>query len=307
MDIITETHTPTHPAEPRPTQRRWGFPLPPYAWYLLPFIVATVVIVIAPLGYALFLSFHRYNLSQPYLGQTFIGLSNYLSALRDPYVLSSIKISFEYVCASLAGEILIGFILSLLLKQRLRGLSIFRFFLIMPLMLTSSTVGLVWRFFYSYTGLVNYLISFVGLSPIDWFSSSKALLSVIIVSIWQNYPFAFLVLFAGMQTIPSTIIEAAQIDGASPTQIFTRITLPLIQSFIIIILVIRTTHILRYVDLIFTLTAGGPGRVTETFSFLIYNNGFSFFEMGYGSALSFLLVGLSMAITWGYMRFMRSE
>jgi multiple sugar transport system permease protein len=288
-------------------QRRRGFHIPTYGWYLLPFLVVTTIIVLVPLAYSLFLSFHRYNLSEPYRGLSFIGFTNYVTILHDPYVLASLKISLEYVFASIAGELLIGFALMLLLSQRLRGLRVFQWLLIMPLMLTPSTVGLVWRFFYGYTGQVNYMLELVGLSPVDWFSSGKALLSVIITSVWQNYPFAFLVLFAGVQTIPSTLIEAAQIDGASPWQIFSRITLPLISTFIIIILVIRTTNILRYVDLIFTLTFGGPGRATETLSFLIYTNAFSFFDMGYGSALSFLLIGLSVVITWGYMRYMKGE
>lgn len=283
--------------------------MPTYGWYILPFLIMSTTIVLFPLAYSLWLSFYRFNLSQPYLGQSFVGLANYYAALRDPIVLSSIKITFKYVLESLAGEFLIGFALALLMmNRRLRGLSVFRFFLIIPLMLTPVAVGLVWKFFYSYTGLVNYILKLVGLNPVSWFSGDNALLSVVIVTVWRNSPFVFLVLLAGMQTVPPTLIEAARIDGASYWQIFSRITLPLISSFIIIILVIRTTNILRHVDLIFALTFGGPGRVTETLSFLIYTNSFLFFEMGYGSALSFLLIGVTSVIIWGYMRFrMRGE
>ena len=306
MDATREAPLRSTGQETPPRRRRRILPI--YGWYLLPFLVVTTTIVLVPLGYSLFLSFHRYNLSEPYRGLSFIGLNNYGTILHDRYVLASLVVSLEYVLGSLGGEFLVGFALALLLsQQRLRGLSVFRFFLIMPLMLTPSTVGMVWKFFYGYTGQVNYMLELIGLSPIDWFSGGKALLSVILVSVWQNYPFAFLVLFAGMQTIPLELVEAARIDGASPWQIFSRITLPLISTFMMVILVIRTTNILRYVDLIFTLTYGGPGRITETLSFLIYASGFSFFEMGYASALSFLLVGLSAIITWGYMRFMRGE
>lgn len=287
-----------------PCRKRLHIPI--YGWYILPFLVVTTTIVLFPLVYSLWLSFYNYNLSQPYLGRTFVGLANYAAALRDPSLLASLKINLIYVLGSLSGEFLIGLALALLLmNQRLRGLSVFRVFLIMPLMLTPASVGMIWKFFYGYTGLVNYILKLVGFHPVSWFSGDNALLSVIIVSIWQNYPFAFLVLFAGMQAIPSMLVEAARIDGASSWQIFSRITLPLISSFTIIILVIRTTNILRYVDLIFTLTFGGPGRATETLSFLIYTNSFSFFKMGYGSSLSFLLIGITSVIIWGYMRFMK--
>lgn len=286
--------------------RRKGLYIPTYGGYILPFLVVTTTIVLFPLAYSLWLSFYRYNLSQPYLGRSFVGLANYTAALRDLSLLASLKINLIYVLGSLSGELLIAFALALLLmNRRLRGLSVFRALLIMPLMLTPASVGMVWKFFYGYTGLVNYVLKLVGLNPVSWFSGDNALLSVIIVSVWQNYPFAFLVLFAGMQAIPSMLVEAARIDGASSWQIFSRITLPLIRSFTIIILVIRTTNILRYVDLIFTLTFGGPGRATETLSFLIYINSFSFFELGYGSALSFLLIGITSVIIWGYMRFMK--
>jgi multiple sugar transport system permease protein len=283
------------------------FRLATHTWYLLPFLVVTTAIVIIPIAYSLYLSLFHYNLSKPYMGQSYTGLDNYIAIFRDPAVLKSLKISLEYVFASLVGELLFGLALALLVSRGLPGLSVFRFLLIVPMMLTPSTVGLVWKFFYGFTGLVNYLLRIIGIGALDWYSSKWALLSVIIVSVWQNYPFSFLVLFAGMQTIPPTLIEAAQIDGASAWRVFSRITIPLMRSFIIVILVMRSTNLLRYVDLIFTLTFGGPGSATQTLSFLIYTNGFSFFEMGYGSALSFMLIGISVVITWGYMRWMKNE
>jgi multiple sugar transport system permease protein len=173
--------------------------------------------------------------------------------------------------------------------------------------LTPAAVGLVWKFFYSYTGLVNFTLELLGFQAVNWFDERNALLSVIIVSIWQHYPLAFLVILAGLQTIPQNIIEAAKIDGASPFQIFINISFPLLRSLIIVILVIRTINLLRYVDLIFTLTHGGPGTATETFSFLIYKKGFELFNMGYGSALSYLLIFLSILITWLYLRLVKAE
>jgi len=278
-----------------------------YLWYLLPFSVSVLLIVVAPLGYALYLSVSRYNLAEPYLGTKFVGLANYLKAVTDPYVLSSIRISLIYVVFSLVGEILIGFVLALAASRELPGTKGFRVLLLAPLLLTPAAVGMVWKFFYNYTGVVNFGLGRLGLHPVQWLSVQNALASIIIVSVWQNYPFSFLVILAGLQTIPATIVEAAQIDGASPLNVFTQITLPLIRSFVIIILVIRTINILRYVDLIFTLTAGGPGRATETFSFLIYTNAFTFFDMGYGSALSFVLVVLSIGMMCFYLRLMVPE
>jgi multiple sugar transport system permease protein len=163
-------------------------------------------------------------------------------------------------------------------------------------------VGLMWRFMFQYTGIINYCFTLVGLSPVDWTTQITGLISIIITIVWQNIPFSFLLILAGLQSIPNDLIDASMVDGASGAQRLLKIYLPLIRPVIFLILTIRTMDAIRLFDEAFVLTGGGPGRSTETISLFIYRNSFSFFHVGYGSALSIILLFILMIISIFYMR-----
>jgi multiple sugar transport system permease protein len=204
-------------------------------------------------------------------------------------------------------ELVIGLFLALALNRPLEqylagGKKLFRTLAILPVVLPPVVVGLMWRFMFQYTGLINYLLLIIGIEPVDWTTQTTGIITVIITIVWQNIPFSFLLILAGLQAIPKDLFDASRVDGASGSQRLWRIYLPLLRPVIFLILTIRTMDAIRLFDEAFILTGGGPGRTTETISLFIYRDSFSFFHIGYGSALSMLLLLILMVITVFYMR-----
>jgi multiple sugar transport system permease protein len=164
-------------------------------------------------------------------------------------------------------------------------------------------MGLMWRFMFQFTGLVNYLLMLTGSRPVDWTTPTTGLATIVIATVWQNVPFSFLLVLAGLQAIPADLVDASMVDGASGAQRVRHLLVPLLKPVLFIILTIRTIDVIRLFDEAYILTGGGPGRSTETISLFIYRNSFSFFDIGYGSALSMLLFVFLMLISGFYVRF----
>ena len=183
--------------------------------------------------------------------------------------------------------------------------------LLVPMMLPSVVVGVVWRLMLNPDfGAINGTLRRIGLNTasLTWTASPKlAMLSVIAVDVWQWTPFVFLVLLAGLQAIPEEPYEAALIDGSSPRQTFWHVTLPLLKPSILIVLLLRTMDLLRVFDQIFILTEGGPGFATETISLYIYRTAFRFFDFGYAAAMSFVLLALTNVISVIYIKFLQAK
>src|SRR4030095_4323281 len=213
--------------------------------------------------------------------------------------------------SALICEFLLGLGLALLLNSQIRGRSVFRATLLVPMMLPAVVVGVVWRLMLNPNfGAINGTFKGFGLNTesLTWTASPRlALLSVIIVDIWQWTPFVFLVLLAGLQAIPQEPYEAARIDGSSPWQTFRYVTLPLLKPAILIALLLRTMDLLRVFDQIFILTEGGPGFATETISLYIYRTAFRFFDFGYAAAMSFVLLAVTNVISVLYIRALKHE
>ena len=239
------------------------------------------------------------------------GVSNFSRLISDTFFLTAMAHTFIYAAAALVFEFLIGLSLALLLNSQIRGRTFFRAALLVPMMLPTVVVGVVWRLMLNPNfGAINGTLKEVGVNtePLTWTASPKlALLSVIAVDVWQWTPFVFLVLLAGLQAIPQEPYEAALIDGSSRWQTFRYVTLPLLKPAILIALLLRTMDLLRVFDQIFILTEGGPGFATETISLYIYRTAFRFFDFGYASAMSFVLLALTNVISTIYIRFLQTK
>ncbi|HET8678389.1 MAG TPA: sugar ABC transporter permease, partial [Blastocatellia bacterium] len=244
----------------RPTPRR-DKALP----YLLiaPTVAVLITLSIYPLIYAIKVSFQTNSAS----GWTF---GNFARLASDQFFLSALGHTFVYASVALTVEFLLGLGLALLLDRSLRGRSVFRALLLVPMMLPPVVVGVVWRLmFNSDFGAINGTLKTAGVNTeaLTWTASPElALASVIAVDVWQWTPFMFLVLLAGLQAIPQEPYEAAMVDGSSWWQTFRHVTLPLLRPAILIALLLRTMDLLRVFDQIFILTEGGPGFATETVS-----------------------------------------
>jgi multiple sugar transport system permease protein len=256
--------------------------------FIAPALIALAATFLYPLTYNLWLSLHSYNLAELYRGIQFVGLRNYAEILRDPYFWNGFRNSAGLTLTCLALELPIGMVLALILQERVKGHSAFRFIFILPLLLIPSVTAYMWRFMFQYDGIVNYLLGLAHIGAINWTTATTGLISVAITVVWQNAPFSFIIFLAGLQTIDPDIWAAARMDGAGALRRFVHVTLPLMRPFILVVLVIRSMDVLRLFDEGFVLTGGAPARETETLSQLVYTDTFVFFDIGRGSTLAIL-------------------
>jgi multiple sugar transport system permease protein len=239
------------------------------------------------------------------------GFANFTRLASDNFFLTALAHTFIYAAAALTLEFLLGLALALLLNKQIRGRGFFRATLLVPMMLPTVVVGVVWRLLLNPNfGAINGTLKQIGVNTenLTWTASPRlALLSVIAVDVWQWTPFVFLVLLAGLQAIPQEPYEAALIDGSSRWQTFRYVTLPMLKPAILIALLLRTMDLLRVFDQIFILTEGGPGFATETISLYIYRTAFRFSDFGYATAMSFVLLALTNLISAIYIRLLHTR
>jgi multiple sugar transport system permease protein len=267
-------------------------------FYIAPAFIILIIILVFPLGYAIWLSFHQWMLRTFKQGVPFIGFENYSTLFSNPDFLSSLKITFTFVILAIAFEFILGMGLALLLNQDIKGKGIFRALIFIPMMCTNVVIGLMWRLLLNYQyGLVNYYLGQLGFMPVEWLSSPKiAMASVVMVDVWNTTSFIALMLLAGLQSLPDEPYEAAKIDGASSFQSFIYLTLPLLRPIILVALLWRFIDTFRIFDVVYLLTAGGPARVTETVSIYVYRYGFQSFNLGVAAASSFIMLAIMLVV-----------
>lgn len=266
--------------------------------FISPAFIVIGVILVYPLGYSLWLSFHEWTLRGFREGVPFVGLQNYIDLFTNPDFINSLRVTAEFVIFAVGIEFILGMGLALLLNHDLRGKHFIRAMVLLPMMCTNVVIGLTWRLLLNYEfGLVNYYLRVIGLGPVEWLSKpAMALPAVILVDVWNTTSFVALLLLAGLQALPEEPFEAARIDGASAWQSFTYITLPLLRQTILVVLLWRMIDTFRIFDVIYLLTAGGPARATETVSIYVYRYGFQSFNLGYASAASYIMILIMLVI-----------
>ena len=276
--------------------------------YLLiaPTIIVLVALSIYPLIFAIKTSFQTNTAD----GLQW-SLANFTRLFTDQFFFAALGHTFIYAAVALTLEFFFGLGLALLLNSAIRGRSLFRAIMLVPMMLPPVVVGVVWRLMYNADfGAINGTLKIFGVNTESfiWTASPRiALLCAVVVDVWQWTPFVFLVLLAGLQAIPQEPYEAARIDGSSAWQTFRFITLPLLKPAILIALLLRTMDLLRVFDQIYILTEGGPAFSTETVSLYIYRTAFRFFDFGYAAAMSFVLLLLTNIISAAYIRILQRE
>jgi multiple sugar transport system permease protein len=268
------------------------------AFYIAPAFIALIVILIYPLGYSLWLSFHQWMMRTYKQGVPWVGLTNYTNLFTNGDFLTSLRITFTFVICAVGIELILGMGLALLLHHDLKGKGLIRSMILLPMMCTNVVVGLTWRLLLNYQyGMVNYYLGVLGLQPVEWLSKpSIAMPAVILVDVWNTTSFVALMLLAGLQSLPEEPYEAARIDGASGVQTFFYLTLPLLRQTILVALLWRLIDTFRIFDVIYLLTAGGPARATETVSIYVYRYGFQSFNLGFASAASYIMILIMLLI-----------
>lgn len=286
-----------------PTAGRSRFRIGPLA-LILPAVLVIAAILVYPIAYGLFLSLYDYRMTFA-LDRAFVGLANYGKLLFDsPDFVNSAVVTARFTLMTVAMEFAIGLGIALLLTQELIGRPIFRALVLLPLMVPPLVSGLLWRLMYDHElGVISYFIRTLGGEPPVFLGDpSIALFAVSVTEVWRSTPFMVLILLAALQSVPTELHEAAQIDGAGGFERFRAVTFPLILPVVLIALLFRTVDVLRTFDLVYLLTQGGPGTRTEVLSMFIYRYGFQSFDMGLTSAASMLLFALTLVVCVVYLR-----
>ena len=279
---------------------------------LAPMTLVLLALIGYPLASSFVLSLRRANLASPEQGQPFIGFGNYLYAFRQPEFWYAVERTFYFTIVSVALELALGLVFAVLLNERFRGRLPARLAMIAPWALLTVSNGVLWAWILNPTyGIANALLVRVGLlaAPKAWLSDIFWTMNVIILAdAWKTVPNMTLLLLAGLQPISDDMYEAAEVDGASRWQKFTRITLPLLRPVILVAIALRTIGAFRVFDIIYVLTSnGGPADSTKVISFYAYDQAFRYLYFGYGAAIAWLITAFMILLIVVYMLLLKSD
>jgi multiple sugar transport system permease protein len=255
-----------------------------------------------PIFGVFYFSLHKYNLITGEF--TFSGIEEYKELLNDSLFKVSVLNTIVFSLFATFLQTILGLGIAVIINQKFPGKRFILPLVVLPNMFSAVVVSSMWKLMLDpETGLVNYVLKMLGFQPLPWLTSvSLALPSIIIIDTWQWTPICFLIFYAGLQSIPREIYEAALIDGASSFTTFRRITLPMIKSHIALVLLLRSIDTFRLFDKVYLLTGGGPADATETISLYIFKEGLIFWEIGKASAASFIMLGIIIVISILYVR-----
>jgi raffinose/stachyose/melibiose transport system permease protein len=239
----------------------------------------------------------------------FIGLDNYVELVKDKMFWQSTWHSLLlgiFSTVSLVGYL----ILSLILASKIKGANFLRKIYLIPMLLSSVAIGQLWaKIFDPTNGMINRLLVMVGVdNPPVWLADSKIVLFALFLPIvWQYAGFYIIIFYAALKNVPEELIEAAKIDGATPIQIAYKIKIPLISGVIKVMVILAIVGSLKYFDLIFVLTGGGPNHASEVMASYMYTEAFSKYNFGYGSAIGFGLLVMCVLMTWFIQKLLSSK
>jgi len=270
-------------------------------FFILPAFLLLIVILGFPTVAAILQSFNLVWVLEPSFS-----VKSYQRLFRDPEFLKSLLNTVIFVSATVGFHLLIGLGIALLLNMEIKGKYFFRVIAILPWTVPDVIGGLIWRFMFdTLPGIVNAVLLKTGLiiDPIDWLGNPRlAFPCVIFAETWRGYPFAMLILLAGLQAIPREQYEAAEIDGASKIQSFLYITIPNLKYMFIIALILDTIWECRLFGMVYSMTGGGPGYSSQVLSVLTYKHYFLFFNTSYAAAIAVVLAILMLIISIPYLR-----
>ena len=275
---------------------------------ITPTLLLVVGVVAYPLIYSFVMSFGDVEFAN-IKDYNFVGIFQYVRTFTDPEFIEAIVVSAKFVFFTVLVKLVLGTLIAVMLKEKFIGRSIARALIIIPWATPFVVVGLMWKWMlHSKVGVINFFLERLGIIQ-DYipFLSSKtfAMPFVVVADVWQGTPFFVIIILAGLQTIPEDLYEAAHMDGAGGIKAFFSITLPLIRFPMFISTILGTIFAINSFDLFFVLTKGGPGKITTNATLFGWNNAFKFYHLSYASAISYVILMISMLITVGYVVVMR--
>jgi len=278
---------------------------------LVPAFLIVLATTIYPLAYSLVTSFREWDLTKQRRPGDFVGLGNYLEAATESAFLNSLWVTTVFVVSSVVLTLVFAFSMALLLRRTGRLHTFTRIILILPFAMSPALIGVSYRFMFNpeFGVLAKGLGQlFPVLEGIPWLADPDLAMGILVATdVWHWTPYMTFMCLGGLASIPKETEEAARVDGASNLRIIFEIVLPQMKGVLLVTAVLKTIFALKMFDQVVTLTGGGPGISTETLAFFIFNVGFKWFDMGYASALAWILTLIMMAISAWYVRMLLSE
>lgn len=266
--------------------------------FIAPAIIGFAVFVAGPMVATVVLSFMKYDL---FSSPSFVGLDNFQAMFADKRLWKVFGNTAFFAVFAVAGNVGLGIVLAVLLNRNMSKTVqyAYRAAYFFPSLVGLIFVAVIWQFLFQRDiGVINYYLGLIGIEPVRWLSSARnAMWSVIILDVWKNVGFAMLIATAGLQSISKDYYDAARVDGSSSFRTFLQITLPLLSPTILFLLTMNTIGAFKVFESIVVLTNGGPGDASRSLVMYIYEQGFKSFNMGYASAVSLLLVAVTVIVT----------
>jgi multiple sugar transport system permease protein len=276
--------------------------------FILPWLVSFCIFVLYPIVFSICVSMTDYS------GLTwdmrFVGFSNYARAFKDRVFLKALSNTFLFVLITVPATTVISLFLAVLLTSGIKFKRLFQAGYFLPSVISMVVISMIWLYIYSATGPLNTLLRSLGFDvpARSWLASERtALGSIMVMDVWSAVGYYTVLFVAGLQSLPLQLYEAARIDGATKWQIFKRITLPLLKPTILFVVSINSIRSFQIFTEIFTLTGGGPANSTQTIVHYLYDVSFRKFEMGYGSAIAYVLFFIVLAITVIQRKILKGE
>ncbi len=275
--------------------------------FLLPALIYLLLLGVFPLIFSLILVFGKLQAGMKLTDFEFVGLANIQRLLADERFWGSLRVTLTYVAVVSLVELVLGFIIALALQGITKGKNFLRAALALPMLLTPIAVSFTWKMLFDFNkGPLNFFLDGLGLDRVAWLAGkNSALLSLALVDIWQWTPFIIVAALVALESLPMELYEAATVDGASPWQLLTQITLPLVQPYLVAIVLLRAIDAFKVFDIVYVLTGGGPGTATETLTFYAYVAGFRTYNLNFTSTVAWALVILMTIVFTVYLRVFR--
>jgi multiple sugar transport system permease protein len=261
--------------------------------YLLiaPYLLFLAVFLIYPIFFSVWLTFHDWNIVSPEI--PFVGLENYRRLIGDELFFKALWNTVRFILINIPLQIVIALLLAVALNQPIKGRGFFRAAYFLPVVTSGVVISFLWSWMLSTDdGIINEVLGWFGIGPIPWLTSETwSIPSIAWVAAWKNLGYYVVIFLAGLQSIPKTLYEAARIDGAGPVQIFFRITLPMLNPAMLLVLVMSTINGFQLFTEPFIMTGGGPANSSLSVVMYIYKNAFQSLDMGYAAT-----IGLALAL-----------
>lgn len=305
LDIPTNRKIITPFTIPRIDSKKITKAFAPYAM-IAPAMIISIIFMVYPIIYMVYLSFFKWNM----IGEMkYIGLENYISMFQDKSFIGILGNTLQFTVLTVCGFLFFGILFALYLQKNSAVNRFLQTVMFMPYVVPMVSIAFIWMWMMdSNLGLLNYILNLFGIDSVAWLENPQvALKSLILVNIWKAAGYYTLIILSALQSIPSYIYEAAELDKANPVTKFFKITLPMISPTLFFLVLTSTIASFKVFETISVMTQGGPANATNSLVYYIYQNGFSFYKIGYASAVGVVLMVIVSVLTIIYFGFLQKK